>query len=183
VPLNAGDVTIHPDALLGFSAPFEPAPHIAVAVSGGADSMALALLAARWARQREGRVTGLIVDHGLRPNSAAEAKRVANWLGRRQIDHRILTWRGTKPETGVQTVAREARYGLLIDWCRRHGVLHLLVAHQLEDQAETVVLRLERGSGVDGLAAMPAAIETPWVRILRPLLALTRAELRAFLRS
>ncbi len=168
-------------ALLRAAAPFEPAPRIAVAVSGGADSMALALLAARWAGAHGGRATALIVDHGLRPGSAAEALRVAGWLDHLGIDRRILTWRGTKPKSGIQAAAREARYGLLTAWCRRHGVLHLLVGHHLEDQAETFILRLDRGSGLDGLAAMPGVAETPWLRIVRPLLALSRADLRDFL--
>ncbi len=162
-------------------APFEPTPHIAVAVSGGSDSMALVLLAARWAGAQGGRATALIVDHGLRPGSAAEARRVAGWLDRHGIDRRVLRWRGEKPASGIQAAAREARYGLMTAWCRRHGVLHLLVGHHLEDQAETFVLRLDRGSGLDGLAAMPALAETPWVRVLRPLLGASRADLREFL--
>ena len=162
-------------------APFEPTPHIAVAVSGGGDSMALILLAARWARARGGRATALIVDHGLRLGSAAEARRVTGWLDGHGIDRRVLRWRGAKPSSGIQAAAREARYGLMTEWCRRHGVLHLLVGHHLEDQAETFVLRLDRGSGLDGLAAMPALAETPWVRVLRPLLGASRAELRDYL--
>jgi len=182
VPLNPrGNDMIDLDALLGAAAPFEPSPRIAVAVSGGGDSMALAVLAARWANAHGGRMTGLIVDHGLRSGSAAEALQVAGWLGRRGIERRILKWRGEKPETGIQATAREARYRLLTAWCRRHDVFHLLVGHHLEDQAETFVLRLERGSGLDGLAAMPAVIEMPWLRIVRPLLGLPRAGLRDFL--
>ncbi len=176
-----GGAAIDVAALLNAAAPFEPAPHVAVAVSGGADSMALALMAARWACLRGGRVTALIVDHGLRPGSAAEARRVAGWLEGRGIDRRILKWRGAKPVSGIQAAAREARYGLLSAWCRRHFVLHLLVGHHLEDQAETFVLRLGRGSGLDGLAAMPVVAETPWLRIVRPLLGLSRAGLRDFL--
>lgn len=179
IPRSA--VTAGLDALPGAAAPFEPAPHIAVAVSGGADSMALILLAARWARARGGRATALIVDHGLRPGSAAEARRVAGWLVRHGIERRVLTWRGEKPKSGVQAAAREARYALMTAWCRRHGVLHLLVGHHREDQAETFVLRLDRGSGPDGLAAMPMVAETPWLRIVRPFLGLGRADLREFL--
>ena len=176
-----GDDVIDLDTLLGAAGQFESSPHIAVAVSGGADSMALALLVARWANSLGGRTTGLIVDHGLRPGSAADARQVAGWLDRRGIESRILKWRGEKPETGIQAAARDARYRLLTAWCRRHDVYHLLVGHHLEDQAETFVLRLERGSGLDGLAAMPVVTELPWYRIVRPLLGLTRAELRDFL--
>ena len=182
MPLNPRDDDgIDLDALLGAAAPFEPLPHIAVAVSGGADSMALAVLAARWAKSHGGRATGLIVDHGLRSTSAAEARKVGGWLDRHGIASQILNWQGEKPETGVQAAARQARYSLLTAWCRQHAVFHLLVGHHLEDQAETFILRLERGSGLDGLAAMPAVTEMPWLRIVRPLLSQPRAGLRDFL--
>jgi tRNA(Ile)-lysidine synthase len=161
--------------------PFEPAPHIAVAVSGGSDSLALVLLAADWARARGGTVTALTVDHGLRRGARAEAGRVAAWLADRAIDHHVLRWTGAKPQSGVQAAARRARYRLLSRWCRAHGVLHLLLAHQREDQAETFMLRLARGSGADGLACMPAISETPWLRLLRPCLGVSRARLRAVL--
>ncbi len=144
---------------------------VAVAVSGGADSMALALLADGWGE----RVTALHVDHGLRPGSAAEADQVARWLAARGIPCRILRWRGEKPRTRVQETARTARYRLLEDWCREHGVAALLLAHQADDLAETFLFRLGRGSGLYGLAAMmPSAPPlTPGERLpcrYRPLL-------------
>jgi tRNA(Ile)-lysidine synthase len=163
--------------------PFERAPHFAVAVSGGSDSMALCLLAERWARARGGEVTALIVDHGLRPESGAEALEVAAWLERRGVDHRILAWRGPKPATGIQTAAREARYALLGDWCRAAGVLHLLLGHHRDDQAETVALRAARRSGPDGLAGMASVREIAGLRLLRPLLAVPKERLRATLRA
>jgi tRNA(Ile)-lysidine synthase len=163
--------------------PFEPRPSLAVGVSGGRDSMALALLADRWARARGGRIVALTVDHGLRPGSLAEARRVHGWLGARGIAHRILRWTGPKPAANVQSAARRARYRLLTAWCERHGVLHLLLAHQAEDQAETFLLRLARGSGVDGLACMAAVSELAPVRVLRPLLPIARVRLAATLRS
>lgn len=126
--------------------PFEPRPRVAVAVSGGADSLALALLAHEWAGRRGGEAVALTVDHGLRPSSAA-------------------------------------RYRLLGDWCAAAGVLHLLLAHHREDQAETLLLRLGRGSGVDGLAGMAPVAETRQVRLLRPLLGISRERLRAHLRA
>lgn len=162
--------------------PFEPKPHIAVAVSGGADSLALAVLLHRWVRARGGTVTALTVDHGLRPGAAAEAVRVGKILGGQGLAHRILRWRGAKPTANVQAAARRARYALLSDWCARRGVLHLALGHQLEDQAETFLLRLGRGSGLDGLAAMPAVTATRDVRLLRPLLGIPRARLEATLR-
>lgn len=168
-------------ALMSALGPFESKPRLAVAVSGGADSLALCLLAHAWAGRRRGRVVALTVDHGLRPESAAEASRVAGWLGARRVPHRALGWQGPKPATGLQAAAREARYRLLSAWCRDAGVLHLLLAHHEDDQAETFLFRLERGSGPDGLAAMSAVVETPEVRLLRPLLGVAKARLLATL--
>lgn len=167
-------------AMAGF-APFEANPHLAVAVSGGADSLALALLADRWAREHGGRVTALTVDHGLRPGSRAEAAQVDDWLAARGIGHRVLEWTGAKPVTAIQARARAARHALLGDWCRGAGVLHLLLAHQREDQAETLLLRLAGGSGPDGLAGMSAVVEGPAARMLRPLLGVSRAQIEDYL--
>src|SRR5205814_1974198 len=105
---------------------FEVRPLVAVAVSGGPDSLALVLLADRWARAQDGRAWAVTVDHGLRPESAAEARTVAGWLAARAIPHEILSWEGVKPASGIQAAAREARYYLVAAWCRNHGVLHLL---------------------------------------------------------
>jgi len=163
--------------------PFEPRPLLAVAVSGGADSMALALLAERWARARRGRIVALTVDHRLRPESAAEARQVGRWLRARGIAHRILVWSGERPRADLQAAARAARYRLLEEWCREFGCLHLLTAHHREDQAETFWLRLARGSGLDGLAGMPALSERASCRILRPLLPVAPERLRSLLRE
>lgn len=169
--------------LMAALGPFEAHPHLAVAVSGGADSLALLLLADDWARRRGGGATGLTVDHGLRPESAAEARRIGTWLAGRAIPHVVLPWQGDKPASGLQAAARQARYDLLAGWCRRSGVLHLAVAHHLEDQAETVLLRLGHGSGLAGLAGMAAVVERPEVRVLRPLLGVSRESLRRTLRD
>ncbi|MFQ5766208.1 MAG: tRNA lysidine(34) synthetase TilS, partial [Rhodospirillales bacterium] len=169
------------DRLMDALGPFEGAPHVAVAVSGGADSLALALFAGRWAARRGGRATALTVDHGLRREAAAEARQVGRWLAPRGIGHHVLRWRGPKPATGVQAAARDARYRLMGDWCREAGVLHLLLAHTLDDQAETLLMRLGAGSGPDGLAAMSAVRETPDGRLLRPLLAVPKSALTAAL--
>ncbi len=162
--------------------PFEPAPHLAAAISGGSDSLALALLAAAWVRAAGGRLTALVVDHRLRSGSGAEARRTAGLLKDRGIEPVILTRCGPAPETAIEEAAREARYRLLGGWCRAHRVLHLLVGHTREDRAETLLLRLSSGTGVDGLAAMPAVQETSWGRVLRPLLPVARDRLRALLR-
>lgn len=161
--------------------PFERAPRLAVAVSGGADSMALLLLAQEWAAARLGNVTALTVDHGLRPESATEAERVGAWAMSHRIPHRTLRWIGPKPTGDIEAAARAARYRLLEEWCAAAGVFHLVLAHHQDDQAETFLLRLARGSGLDGLAAMAAVTERPGCRLLRPLLAVPRANLVATL--
>jgi len=159
-----------------------PGP-LAVAVSGGADSLALCLLTADWARVEGRPLTALTVDHGLRPESASEAAQVGAWLAARDIPHVILKWAGAKPERGIQAAARDARYALLTGWCRRSGVRDLLLAHHRDDQAETVLLRATRGSGPDGRAGMAAAVLRDGVRLLRPLLRVPRDRLRATLRA
>lgn len=156
---------------------------VAVAVSGGSDSLALVLLSAAWAAQRGIHLTGLTVDHGLRPDSSAEALQTAQWLDAMGVRHETLRWSDNKPRTGIQAAAREARYRLMTGWCRGNGVRYLLLGHQLEDQAETVLMRLARGSGLDGLAAMEPVLEVAGVRLLRPLLTIPRARLRATLRD
>lgn len=163
--------------------PFESAPHIAVACSGGADSLALTLLADDWAREAGGRVTALIVDHAMRRESAAEATAVRAKLAGAGIEAVVLTRQGAALQSDRQAGARRARYRLMTDWCRHAGVLHLLLGHHRGDQAETLMLRLGRGSGVDGLAAMAAVSENPHLRLLRPLLGVPREYLISFLRS
>jgi len=176
-PVGAGEFA----RLMHGFAPFEPAPLLAVAVSGGSDSMALMLLAQEWARAQGGRVVALTVDHGLRVEAAAEARAVASCCAALGIGHETLRWRGPTPKSGIQAAARAARYRLLEEWCAAGGVLHLLLAHQREDQAETMLMRLLRGSGIDGLAAMPAVTERRAVRLLRPLLSIPRNRLQATL--
>jgi tRNA(Ile)-lysidine synthase len=163
--------------------PFERRPVVAVGVSGGSDSLALALLADRWARRRDGRIVALTVDHGLRPEAADEARQVGVWLASRGIAHAVLEWRPGGLPGNRQAAARVARYRLLADWCEAAGCLHLMTAHHRDDQAETLLLRLARGSGLDGLSGMPAVREIAQCRILRPLLGVPRARLAAFLTS
>jgi len=161
--------------------PYERRPHVAVACSGGADSMALTLLLRDWVRSVGGRLTALTVDHRLRPGSTAEARQVGDWLRRRKVEHVILTRPDAPLDGNLQAAARQARYALMTGWCAAQGVLHLFLAHHREDQAETLLLRLARGSGVDGLAAMAPVTETPALRLLRPLLDVPRARLAATL--
>jgi len=156
---------------------------LAVAVSGGVDSVALLHLCDGWARSRGRDLTVYTVDHGLRPDAAAEAKgvgRLAASLGRR---HRILTWDGPKPVTGLQAAAREARYRLLAGACHRDGSEALALAHHLDDQAETLLHRIERGTGPDGLAGIPATRRVDGVTLVRPLLDLPKERLVATCRA
>jgi tRNA(Ile)-lysidine synthase len=161
--------------------PFEARPVVAVAVSGGRDSLALALLADEWAGARGGKIVALIVDHGLRSGSDAEAAATHVLLEKLQIEACVLRWSGKKPKSGLQAAARTARYRLLSDECRRRGILHLLLGHHADDQAETVAMRAAHGSGPDGLAGMAAVVERADVRLLRPLLTVRRSQLTATL--
>ena len=163
--------------------PFETAPELAVACSGGADSMALALLAHDWAKSAGGRVTALIVDHAMRRESAGEAETVRSRLAGEGIEAVILTRQGRPLTADKQAAARRARYRLMTEWCRDRGVLHLLLGHHRGDQAETLMLRLGRGSGVEGLAAMAPVSENAYLRLLRPLLDAPRESLIGYLRA
>ncbi|HFD15922.1 MAG TPA: tRNA lysidine(34) synthetase TilS, partial [Rhodospirillales bacterium] len=163
--------------------PFEPRPRLAVALSGGADSMALLALAREWVRDREGDLLALIVDHGLRPGSDREAAEVAGWARALGVGAEVLRWRGPKPASRIQERAREARYALLREACRRAGVLHLLTAHHRDDLVETVALRRMRGSGPRGLAGILPERFLEELRLLRPLLPVPRARLEATRRA
>ncbi len=163
--------------------PFEPSPHIALGASGGADSTALLVLLADWVQTLNGKLSVFTVDHGLRLEAASEADEVARLCARLGASHRTLVWEGPKPTSGIQEAARAGRYRLLEEACRRAGILHLALAHQRDDQAETFLIRLGRGSGLAGLAGMPQVRFLPSLRVIRPLLGAQARALRAFLRA
>ena len=165
-------------AVLG---PFEPSPRVAAAVSGGADSMGLALLADVWARTRGGALLALIVDHGLREESAREAATTVARLGGRGIASRLLRLDGLAHGTALAERARDARSAALTQACASAGILHLLLGHHAADQAETVLMRALGGSGPAGMAGMLPLVETTSVRLVRPLLSIPPARLRATL--
>lgn len=147
---------------------------VAVAVSGGPDSIGLLAEAIRiW----PGRVVALTVDHGLRAEAAAEAVAVAAQCAARTVPHVTLVWTGPKPSGDVHAAARAARYALMRDWCEANGVGILLTAHHVEDQAETLLMRLARGSGSAGLAAVRSRRLLGSVALVRPVLGLRRADL------
>lgn len=145
-------------------ADFADLPAVVLAVSGGPDSTALLFLAARWRRMLESgpRLVAVTVDHGLRPGSGQEAAAVGRLAASLGVEHRTLRWRGAKPATGIQEAARKARYRLLAAAAREAGARHVATAHTLEDQAETVLFRLARGSGLTGLAAMTRVAPMPF---------------------
>lgn len=173
-----------------------PTTRMALAVSGGSDSVALMVLFADWLRHQgkgAGLHTVLTVDHGLRPDSASEARAAAAQAQSLGFKHAILVWGGVKPTTGIQAAARGARYRLLAGHMIANGISLLLTGHTRDDQAETILMRLARGSGIDGLAGMgprlwfgdlglrdPAAVD---LEVVRPLLDVPRARLRALLQE
>jgi len=161
------------------------APAIVLAVSGGPDSVALMWLAARWRRGlvRGPRLIAVTIDHGLRPEAAGEARNVKRLAQGLDLPHHTLRWTGPKPRAGLPAAAREARYRLLAQAARKHGASHILTAHTRDDQAETLLMRMLRGSGIAGLAAMPRETERDGVRLTRPLLDLSKARLIATLKK
>jgi len=152
--------------------------NLAVAISGGGDSMALALLMHGVLTKRGGRVLALTVEHGLRADSMAEAEGVHKLMTSLNIEHRILKWEGDKPETRIEELAREARYNLLLSECKKEGIEYLAIAHNIEDLVETFWIRLSHGSGLDGLSSIAPSREQNGVKIIRPLLNYSRQSLR-----
>ncbi len=162
---------------------FESLSGLLIAVSGGADSLALMRLALRWRDSGSGvALHAATVDHGLRPESAAEAAQVGRWARDLGLDHAILPWRGDKPATRVQEKARAARYALLFEHARSKGAEAVAVAHHADDQWETVLIRLARGSGISGLSGMARDRIFPGGRLIRPLLGLRKQALIDFCR-
>ncbi|PJJ85978.1 tRNA(Ile)-lysidine synthase [Brevirhabdus pacifica] len=157
-------------------------PALGLAVSGGSDSLALMHLAAAWAAPRAIRLRVATVDHRLRPESGTEAREVAHAAAALDLPHEILEWTDGPGAGNLQANARDARRRLLGDWAARHGLTGVLTGHTADDQAETVLLRLARGSGVDGLAAMRPGRPGRSL-FLRPLLGHRREELRDLLRA
>ena len=150
-----------------------------VATSGGPDSLCLALTAHEWAKAHGATAIAITVDHGLRPESAAETQQVHQWLTAHGMPHHTLTWSGPKPTTAIQESARKARYDLLLQACRDHNLTHLLLGHHAHDQRETFLMRLISGSSPHGLACMAPASERQGITLLRPFLTLDPAMLKS----
>ncbi|PZO77306.1 MAG: tRNA lysidine(34) synthetase TilS [Mesorhizobium amorphae] len=182
LPPAARSGRLDPDALF-FPFAFPPSGTVIAAVSGGGDSSALLLLLHRHLERRfpGTRLLAATVDHGLREGSATEAAAVAAFAARLGREHRTLPWLGSKPATGIQAAARNARLALLGELARRETASAIVLGHTQDDQAETVRMRLARGTG-RGLAGMaPATLVDGHAWLLRPLLTTRRATLRAFL--
>jgi tRNA(Ile)-lysidine synthase len=160
-------------------------PAIVLAVSGGPDSIALMWLAARWRRAlaRGPRLVAVTVDHGLRSGAAAEAREVRRLARSLDLPHRTLRWTGAKPRTGLPAAARAARYRLLAQAARASGATHVLTAHTRDDQAETLLMRMLRGSGIAGLAAMARESERDGLLLARPFLNVSKSQLIATLKK
>jgi tRNA(Ile)-lysidine synthase len=152
-------------------------PSLGIALSGGGDSTALLHLARGWGRAR---LMAATVDHGLRAGSADEALLAARAAAALDIPHETLLWQ-REGGGNLMAAAREARLRLLADWAGRHGLSAVVLGHTLDDQAETLLMRLSRGAGVDGLCGMADHRQAEGAIWLRPLLSITRAELRDWL--
>lgn len=158
---------------------------IAAGVSGGPDSMAMLWLLNEWAQKHNVRVQAYTVDHGLREESATEAAEISGWVsGWTSVRHRVLRWEGVKPRTRILEEARAARYALMADAMRKDGAKSLFIAHHQDDQAETFLIRLAKGSGLDGLACMRALqIFEDDLTLVRPLLDFSKEDLVSMCRD
>ena len=164
--------------------PFERKPHLAIAVSGGCDSMCLAVLSQKWVNEKGGKITALIINHGLRKNSAKECKKTQDILKTKKISSHCFKWNLSKiPENSIQEKAREFRYDVFENWCFKKNVKNLLIAHHFEDQKETFLMRLNDNSNVYGLACMPKILFKEKMRIIRPLLDFKKNDIIKYLKK
>ncbi|MBO9444332.1 tRNA lysidine(34) synthetase TilS [Ruegeria sp. R14_0] len=154
---------------------------LGVAISGGGDSVALLLLLNEITANEQVTLFAATVDHGLRPEAADEAEHVRTFAQRMGIPHDTLVWTGWDGGGNLQDQARQARYRLLTDWAHGHGITAVALGHTADDQAETFLMRLGRAAGVTGLSGMPTKRLKGGVVLLRPMLGLTRQDLRAYL--
>lgn len=154
---------------------------IAVAVSGGSDSLALSLLMAKFAEENNINLHCITIDHQLRLESSKEAEQTKELLAKYNIKHITISWTGDKPKANIQEKARIARYKLLTEYCQKHNIKYLCTGHQKNDQAENFIIRAEHGSGLYGLAGIPKLNEFNKIQIIRPLLDFSKNELIDFL--
>lgn len=159
--------------------------HVALAVSGGSDSMAMLRMVHEWtsALKQPPKLIVLTVDHGLRDAAADEAKQVAQWCAVLEIPHHILKWQHDGVKSGIQAKARAARYDLMSEWCAAHDVWVLLTAHTVDDQAETVAMRQARTDSLHSIAGIWPEREWKGIQVQRPLLKMRRLDLQSYLRE
>ncbi|MBR6231686.1 MAG: tRNA lysidine(34) synthetase TilS [Alphaproteobacteria bacterium] len=156
---------------------------IAVAVSGGADSLCLTLLLKKWADKNRVKLYAFTVDHGLRSESSKEASAVHLQLKKLGFIHQVLKWSGKKPKTRVEELARQARYDLLQKACQKNKIQYLFLAHHIEDQCETFWARFAHKSGLDGLCAMQKKSDLNGLILVRPLLDVSKKEIVEYLKK
>jgi tRNA(Ile)-lysidine synthase len=163
----------------------ESSPALLLAVSGGPDSTALLWLAARWQRslRKKPKLVAVTVDHGLRKEAKREAADVGRLAKKLGVPHRVVKWSGKKPKTAIQQTARQARYALLVEAAKQAGAAQILTAHTLDDQAETVLMRMARGSGISGLGGMARRSRLDGLVLVRPLLDVPKVRLVATLKA
>lgn len=154
---------------------------LVVAVSGGIDSLALTFLIKKWADSNNIKLIAITVDHKLRKTSTDEAVYVNELLTKYDIEHHILSWDGEKPTTNIENIAREARYKLIFNFCKKNNINTILLGHHLQDQAENFLIRLFRGSGITGLSSMKMITERDGFILIRPLLNIRKEDLKQYL--
>ena len=156
---------------------FENNPHVAVSLSGGADSLALMCLLNQWVSLKSGKLIALIVDHQIRKGSGDECKYVKKIANSKKIDCRILTWSETKPKSRLMELARKKRYELVVNYCTKNKILHLMTGHHFDDKLETFYMRSSRNGNIVGLSSIPWIREDSYLRIVRPFLNFPKARL------
>tara|TARA_B100000989_G_scaffold295307_1_gene276117 strand:+ start:705 stop:2003 length:1299 start_codon:yes stop_codon:yes gene_type:complete len=156
---------------------FEDNPDVAVSLSGGSDSMSLLYLTNNWIKQNGGTITALIFNHGIRDNSESECLKVKKWSNELGIKTHILNWNEKKPKSGLLQIARIKRYEIVLNECKKKNIMHLFVGHQLNDNAETYEMRIQREGNIIGLSSIPPLTNLNSVRIIRPFLNVNKKRL------
>jgi len=157
---------------------------LAVAVSGGVDSVALTILLGEFCKEKKIELLAVTVDHKMREGSADEALELSKILAKKKISHTILEVDAKKlPQKNIEAKLREMRYELLCGFCKKKKISYLFLGHQLGDVAENFLIRLFRGSGLDGLSTMAEISESLGVKLVRPLLEFDKSDLEKYLRS
>lgn len=180
--LQQGDDAMLLHVVASCHLPRQRLEHIGIAVSGGGDSMALLHLAYRVTQQTGQKLTAMTVDHGLRPESAAEAAGVAAFCKKLDIPQVTLKWTGWEETGNLQSAARDARYQLMADYAKTQNIDAIMLGHTVDDGAENFLMRLARSAGPDGLGTMNTRFARNGITWLRPLWQASREELREYLR-